>query len=102
PRVGLNFMAEPGFRVAAMPLFEDGLVDALEWDLDEPWLNGDEDRTIPSWATDVLDCFAEDDTLYGHGVWFSLLSARWEARQDRWLERLAAECAGRRYRHVSE
>jgi uncharacterized protein (UPF0276 family) len=102
PRVGLNLSAEHGFRVAAMPLFEAGLVDALEWDVDESWLGGDADRPVPDWAEAILDAYAEDDALYGHGVWFSLLSARPEARQERWLARLAEECARRRYRHVSE
>jgi uncharacterized protein (UPF0276 family) len=102
PRVGLNLSAENGFRVAAMPLFEAGLVDALEWDVDEPWLGGDDARPVPAWADAILDAYAEDDALYGHGVWFSLLSARAEARQERWLARLAEACARRRYRHVSE
>ena len=103
PRVGLNLTAEDGFRVAAMPLFEDGLVDALEWDVDETWLGGDDpERTVPAWADAIIDAYAEDDALYGHGVWFSLLSARPEARQARWLARLAEECRRRRYRHVSE
>jgi uncharacterized protein len=102
PRVGLNFMAEPDFRVAAMPLLDEGLVDALEWDLDEPWLGGDHDRTIAPWATRVLDVYADDDALYGHGVWFSLLTARLHPRQERWLARLAEECKTRHYRHVSE
>lgn len=104
PRVGLNLFAHPSFRAAAGPLFEAGLVDALEWDVDESWGWGDGDRrrALPSWIEELLDLYGDDDALYGHGVWFSLLSARWEARQERWLEHLANACQRRRYRHLSE
>jgi uncharacterized protein (UPF0276 family) len=102
PRVGLNLFAHESFRAAAGPLFEDGLVDALEWDVDESWGWGAESTRIPSWVDELLDVYSDSDALYGHGVWFSLLSARWEERQERWLEHLERECAQRQYRHLSE
>lgn len=104
PRVGLNLFADPSFRAAAGPLFDAGLVDALEWDVDEGfgWGGGDRARPLPEWVETLLDLYSDDDALYGHGVWFSLLSARFEARQQRWLDKLAAACARRRYRHFSE
>lgn len=104
PRVGLNLFAHGSFRAAAGPLFEAGLVDALEWDVDESWGGGDvhQARALPEWIDTLLDVYSEDDALYGHGVWFSLLSARWEARQERWLEHLHRACQRRRYRHLSE
>jgi uncharacterized protein (UPF0276 family) len=104
PRVGLNLFLDPSFRAAAAPLFDAGLVDALEWDIDESfgWGSGDRARALPPWVDALLDLYSDDDALYGHGVWFSLLSARFAARQERWLAQLREQCARRRYRHLSE
>jgi uncharacterized protein (UPF0276 family) len=104
PRVGLNFLPEDDFRAAALPLFEDGLVDALERDIDAAWgaTPDSSARVQAAWPDAMFDAYAADDALYGHGVWLSVLSGRWTPRQERWIERLAEECAARRYRHVSE
>jgi uncharacterized protein (UPF0276 family) len=102
PRVGVNLSPDAGFRAAALPLFESGLVDAVEWDLDDSWGFDDGDNPRTPWIEDVLDVYAEEDALYGHGVWFSVLSAVRDDRQRRWLERLARECGRRHYRHVTE
>jgi uncharacterized protein (UPF0276 family) len=88
-------MLEDDFREALVPLLEAGVVDALEWSFDTAW-------EAPDWAAALLDHFAAADRLYGHGVHFSALSARWEARQDEWLARFEGEMARRRYVHVSE
>ena len=103
-RVGVNLFAHESFRAAAGPLFERGVVDALEWDVDDRWgFEGVErPRDVPRWVADLLDVYSEDDALYGHAVWFSLMSARWEARQERWLEAFSVACSQRRYRHLSE
>ena len=101
-RVGLNLFPEEGYRTAALPLFERGLVDAIEWDIDERWGYGWGDRRLPRWVNRILDAYAADDALYGHGVWLSVLSALTEPRQERWLTLLARECRRRPYRHVTE
>jgi uncharacterized protein (UPF0276 family) len=101
-RVGLHLFPEEGYRTAALPLFERGLVDAIEWDIDERWGYGWGDRRLPRWVNRILDAFASHDALYGHGVWLSVLSALPEARQERWLTLLARECRRRPYRHVTE
>ncbi|ATB36495.1 hypothetical protein CYFUS_001910 [Cystobacter fuscus] len=101
PRVGLNLLTDDAFREAARPLFAEGLVTALEWDIDDSW--GFSARTPPPhWTERMLDLYAEEGALYGHGVWLSVLTADWQPRQDAWLERLAQECRQRPYRHVSE
>lgn len=75
-------MPEQAFAGAALPLFADGLVDAVEWSPDVGW-----GRTPPpDWLTAVLDEHAEAGTLDAHGVSFSLLSSH--PRQDAWLARL--------------
>lgn len=103
PRVGLNVFADERYGAAAGPLFARGLVDALEWDVDDSWGSaGAVDRVLPRWLTELLDLYADGGALYGHGVWFSPLTARWLPRQARWLDELRRECARRRYRHLSE
>jgi uncharacterized protein (UPF0276 family) len=100
PRVGLNLVTDDAFREAARPLFAEGWVSALEWDLDETW--GFSSRTLPGWTERMLDLYAEQGALYGHGVWLSVLTAAWQPRQDQWMEHLEHECLRRPYRHVSE
>ncbi|OJY27962.1 MAG: hypothetical protein BGO98_28675 [Myxococcales bacterium 68-20] len=97
PWIGLSLMLEDDFRLAAGPLFAEGVVDVLEWSFDTGW-----GRAIPEWADALLDHYGEAGRLLGHGVHYSAFSARWEERQARWLERLAGEVARRTYVHVSE
>jgi len=97
-RVGLSLMPEEDFRAASQPLFEQGLVDALEWNVDSGWGR----EGVPAWAHELLDAYSSDDRLYAHGVEFSLLSAELHPRQVWWLEQLEAERAQRRFVHLSE
>jgi uncharacterized protein (UPF0276 family) len=94
--VGLSLMPEPEFAAATLPLFEDGLVDVVEWSFDMGW----GPSGVPDWVDVVLDEYAEAGQLDGHGVSFSLLSQH--PRQEWWLEALAAEVRRRPYRRVSE
>jgi uncharacterized protein (UPF0276 family) len=102
PRPGIATMVSDEYRAAVMPLIEEGIVEVLERTLDQEWVGGYGDQPEPPWATALADLYAEDDALYGHGVWLSAFSADWQPRQDRWLAHLAAEVARRPYRHVSE
>lgn len=99
PWAALSLMLEEDFREAAAPLFASGEVDALEWSFDTGWGRRD---GVPAWADALLDHYASEGRLFGHGVHYSPLSARWEERQARWLEGLAREVGRRRYVHVSE
>lgn len=85
-------------RDAALPLLEEGLVGALEWSVDIGWGG----QGVPAWCDALMRAYQEADRLYAHGVELSLLSARLEPRQERWLERMRAEVQERRYRHLSE
>ena len=97
PKVGLSLLPEDDLRLAQLPLFAAGLVEAIEWTIDAE-LEG----VLPSWVEPVLDHYASAGVLYGHGVQLSPLSAVFEARQARWLEQASRALAKRRYRHVSE
>ncbi len=96
PWTGLSLMLEDDFREAAAPLLAEGVVDVLEWSFDTGV------RPMPEWAEALLDFYASEGRLLGHGVHYSPFSARWENRQARWLEALDAELARRPYAHVSE
>ncbi len=96
PWVGLSLMTEDDFRVAAAPLFAGGEVDMLEWSFDAGR------RPAPAWAEALLDHYAGEGRLFGHGVHYSPFSARWEARQQSWLDALGRELSRRPYARVSE
>ena len=98
PQIGLSLMLEPDFVAAALPLWRAGLVDVLEWSFDIGWA----ETTMPDWADELLDQFASQKRLLGHGVKYSLLSAAESPQRDAWLKRLAEECRRRPYRHVTE
>ena len=98
PLVGLSLMLEEDFLRAALPLFEQGEVDVLEWSFDVGWSLP---KLLP-WADELLDHYSRAGRLLGHGVTFSALSGAWTPRQDQWLERLREELARRSYVHVSE
>ena len=102
PLVGLNLIPDPAFAHALKPLIADHLIDALEWDIDSPWVVGENSKELPAWARRLLDLFASTGSLFGHCVWLSMLTGRARARQEEWLERLAAECERRPYRQISE
>jgi uncharacterized protein (UPF0276 family) len=98
PLVGLSLMLEDDFVRAALPLFESGEVDILEWSFDVGWSL----PALPPWAEELLDHYSRQGRLLGHGVTFSALSGQWTPRQAAWLARLKAELQARQYVHVSE
>src|SRR5687767_12232024 len=98
PLVGLSLMLEEDFLRAALPLFEGGEVEVLEWSFDVGWSL----PALPAWAESLLDDYSRGGRLLGHGVTFSALSGAWTARQAEWLGRLREELSRRSYVHVSE
>ena len=97
-RVGLSLMPSDDFARATAPLFEAGLVDALEWNVDM----GFPPASTPAWATDLLDTFSRAGRLAAHGVELSPLSAVWQPHQQRWLEALEQAFSERSYTHLTE
>jgi uncharacterized protein (UPF0276 family) len=94
---GLSLMIEEPFRLAVLPLFEDGLVDAIEHSFEIGWGV----RALPEWAEGLLDHYAEAGRLWGHGVTMSPFSVE-APRREAWLRRVAEACRERAYVGVSE
>jgi uncharacterized protein len=89
---GISLFAGEDQRLAALPLFQAGAVDAIEWTLDH--------GGAPDWVTALLDAYAAEDRLYGHGVHFSPCSV--QAGDPSWLANATRETTARRHRHVTE
>jgi uncharacterized protein (UPF0276 family) len=98
PWVGLSLMLEDDFLRAALPLFDTGQVETLEWSFDVGWSL----PQLPEWTEALLEDYSRGGRLLGHGVTYSALSGAWTARQQSWLDRLHAEVQSRQYVHVSE
>jgi len=97
PRVGLSVLLDDDLRAAQLPLFAEGIVDAVEWTVDLEM-----GRAAPPWVSPLLDAYADAGALYGHGVHLSPLSAAWEARQSEWLDAARAIAQRRNLVHLSE
>lgn len=96
PLLGISMMAEAEFVSAILPLLQTNSIDVLEWSFDT--LNADE----PNWLGNLLDFYAGNNRLIGHGVYYSLFDAKWTERQDLWLEKLKKEVQRRKYNHITE
>ena len=90
-------MPSADFLSATFSLFEDGLVDAVEWSFDTLW-----DTSEFFWLESLIQHYSDGGRLFGHGVTFSLLSGRWTEGHAEWIEKFKIECARRKYVHVSE
>ncbi|WP_063962962.1 MNIO family chryseobactin maturase [Chryseobacterium kwangjuense] len=97
PLLGLSMMPEPEFVSAVLPILQDHSVDVLEWSFDTLY-----DLEEPEWLSGLLDFYAENNRLLGHGVYYSLFDARWTERQETWLEKLKKEVKHRNYNHITE
>ena len=83
---------------AALPLFEKGEVEAIEWSFDALFRFQD----IPNWFTDLIMAFATEQRLIGHGVFFSIFSGKWKAEQEQWLAHLSEVARQFSFQHITE
>lgn len=83
---------------AALPLLEDGKVEAIEWSFDTLF----QVQEIPGWFLELLQAFSEERRLIGHGVFFSLFSGRWSAEQANWLKELQRLSSSFQFDHITE
>ncbi|HTJ83679.1 MAG TPA: DUF692 family protein, partial [Polyangiaceae bacterium] len=95
--VGLGLLPTDDVRAANEPLFDEGLVDAVEWSVDFGF-----DGPLPDWLERRLTEYSERDALFAHGVELSPLSVDWAPEQEAWLASLERACRTRRYRHLTE
>lgn len=95
---GISLMLDEAFERASSPLFDDSIVDVVEWSFDTAWGTPE----LPAWLQSVLTGYSQCNAVLGHGVSFSPLSGRWSNRQQAWLERLQTEIARTPMRHISE
>lgn len=100
PKTGIPLLLQDDYLSAASPLFDEGVIAALEWNIDIPW--GVVTWQLPGWVEEILDTFSQEGALYGHGVMYSTLSGTLSARQQRWLVALEREARRRKYVHISE
>ncbi|MGF7218307.1 uncharacterized protein (UPF0276 family) [Spirosoma lacussanchae] len=83
---------------AALPLFADEKVGAIEWSFDA-LIN---QRSMPDWFGELLRTYSEAGCLVGHGVFYSLFSGRWTGAQQQWLDQLRSLSRTYRFDHVTE
>lgn len=82
---------------AALPLFENEKVDALEWSFDTLYKK----ENIPEWFVELLHAFGNKKRLIGHGVYFSLFSGSWSPGQQKWLAHLEKISASFQFDHIT-
>ncbi|GEJ43698.1 DUF692 family multinuclear iron-containing protein [Chryseobacterium sp. ON_d1] len=97
PMLGLSMMAEADFVSAILPLMQNNSIDVLEWSFDTLYHTHE-----PDWLRDLLNFYAENSRLIGHGVYYSLFDAKWTERQEEWLQKLKEEVRLRKYNHITE
>lgn len=95
---GIACNLDTNILTATLPLMEQGSVEAIEWSFDAlfHW------NEVPAWFRDLLRIFADAGRLTGHGIFFSIFSARWSEKQDLWLEQLRQLNRELPFDHVSE
>jgi uncharacterized protein (UPF0276 family) len=91
-------MLQEDFLAATLPLFSNDEVEILEWSPDIGWAA----PAMPEWANELLDFYSSADSLYGHGVNFSPLSAEWTDVDTKWIKSLERELDKRKFVHFSE
>ncbi|WP_419421472.1 DUF692 family multinuclear iron-containing protein (plasmid) [Legionella sp. D16C41] len=97
PKLGLSLMPEKDYLEASYFLFESGEVDILEWSFDMCW-----GKPIPQRCMDLLQRYSANGNLLGHGVSFSLLTAKSTRRQELWLQYLKKEIRQFNYQKITE
>ncbi len=96
-QVGLSLMLDDAFRATALPLFEAGAVDAIEYSFELGWA-----RSRPAWAEALLHHYGRAGRLWGHGVTYSPMSVDASDHHRDWLARVAHDCATLELQGVSE
>jgi len=84
--------------LSCLPLFALEKVEAIEWSFDT--LYGFEN--VPPWFYELIQTFSNANRLIGHGVFFSLFSAKWSTEQEQWLLDLSNLADKYNFNHITE
>jgi len=96
PSIACNL--DTNILLAALPLFEAEEVEAIEWSFDALF----KVEQVPDWFTGLIEAYAKEKRLIGHGVFFSLFSGRWHKEQERWLKQLEVVSRKFQFQHITE
>jgi len=94
----LSCNLDANILLAAIPLLEAEKVEALEWSFDTLYKR----QETPEWFTELLNTYSNANRLVGHGVYFSIFSARWSPEQAQWLKHLEQLSTQFKFDHISE
>lgn len=95
---GISCNLDSNILATTLPLFEEGIVEAIEWSFDALFRH----ENIPDWFKELLQLFGNEGRLIGHGVYYSLFSGKWKPEQAEWLKHLGQTSKDYRFDHVSE
>jgi uncharacterized protein (UPF0276 family) len=98
-KLAISIHADEQLAQVAIPLLQEGLVDALEWSPETAWGT----QGVPQNIEKILEDFSARGELYGHGVSYSTMTVESDfAHHERWLDRMQVEARKRKFRHFSE
>lgn len=97
-RCGISLNLDRNLLTTALPLFEEKIVEAIEWSFDALFQH----KNIPNWFEQLIHVFASEGRLVGHGVYYSLFSGHWTDDQQQWLDHLRSTSKTYSFDHVSE
>lgn len=95
---GISCNLDSNILATALPLFEEGAVEAIEWSFDALFRHSH----IPAWFEELLQVFANEGRLIGHGVYYSLFSGKWLPEQQQWLTHLKNTADQYQFDHITE
>jgi uncharacterized protein len=96
PSIACNL--DKNLLLTALPLFESGKVEGLEWSFDTLFKVPE----IPDWFQELLLAYSNEGRLIGHGVYFSIFSGKWKPEQAEWLSQLRQFSKTYRFDHITE
>jgi len=95
---GISCNLDHNVLTAALPLFKEGSIEALEWSFDALFNH----KNIPSWFKELLQFYGNEGRLIGHGVYYSLFSGKMSPEQKEWLKHLESTSKQYNFDHISE
>jgi len=98
PLVGVSLNTDPDFIRCLIPFFESGKIEVIEWSFDTI-VNQNKQ---PGWLNQLLLEYSKENRLLGHGVFYSLMDAKWTEKQESWIQQLTKTTKKYHYNHITE